>query len=219
MPIILPGVEEGGDDTLPTVTDYASLKGSIAGWLHRSDLTDNIPEFVQMGENRIYRDLRVRQMEAALSATISAGVIAAPTGYLEMKFAYVNASPVQRLERKDAEWIYRNYPTRSAEGIPKFFAREAGNFIFGPYPDSAYTVSGLYYRRLEALSGTNTTNWLIEDVPDMLIFASLCEAAPWMRNDERIAVWEQKYKQIKDRVQTNDEQEEFSGSPISVTRG
>lgn len=202
---------------MAAITDFATLKTEVAAWLNRSDLTNEVPGFIQLGEFRVYRDLRVRQMEAALSAAISSGVLAVPTGYLEMKFAYINGSPMQKLQRKDAEWIYYNYPTRSADGTPRFFAREATNFIFGPYPDSGYTVKGVYYKKLDALSVSNTSNWLVTDVPDLILFASLCEAAPFLQDDTRVALWEKKYEQIKRRVQVNDEQEEFSGSPIQVT--
>lgn len=203
---------------MAAITDYASLITEVGAWLHRgTSLDDEIEGFIQLGENRIYRDLRVRQMETALSSTIASGVIAVPSGYLDMKFAYINGSPMVKLQRKDAEWIYYNYPTRSADGTPRFFAREATNFIFGPYPDSAYTVKGVYYKKLDALSDSNTSNWLITDVPDLILFASLCEAAPWTQDDARIPLWEKKYAQIKDRVQRNDVEEEFSGSPLATT--
>lgn len=199
------------------IIDYATLKSEVAAWLHRSDLTDQIPGFIQEGENRIYRDLRVRQMETTFTDTIANGTIATPASYLEMKYLYVNASPVTKLQRKDAEWIYLNYPTRSSSGVPKFFAREAETFIFGPYPDSTYTLNGCYYKRQAALSDTNTTNWLITDAPYLILFASLCEAAPWIQNDERVVLWERKYEQIGKQLQINDEREEFSGSPLQVT--
>lgn len=199
---------------MAAITDLTSLKAEIAGWLHRADLTAEIPGFIQLGENRIYRDLRVRQMETSLSTAISSGTIAVPTGYVEMKYAYINGSPMVKLQRKDAEWIYHNYPTRSADGTPRYFAREAETFIFGPYPDSGYTVKGVYYKKLAVLT---TTNWLTDDVPDLILFASLCEAAPWTANDERIGLWEKKYAQIAARVQQQDDTEEFSGSPLSMT--
>jgi hypothetical protein len=213
MPIIVPDSGATGS----TIVDFASLQAALASWLNRSDLTATIPDLIALGELRIYRDLRVRQMETAFSTAISSGVLAVPTGYREMKYAYVSGSPMMKLQRKDAEWIYQNYPTRSADRQPKFFAREAENFIFGPYPDTNYTVNGVYYKRLTALSDSNTSNWLITDVPDLILFASLCEAAPYLQDDARIVIWEKKYAQIKDRVQTNDEQEEFSGSPLAAT--
>lgn len=202
---------------MTTITSWATLKTEVANKLHRSDLTSDIPLFIQLGESRIYRDLRVRQMETALSSVIASGVIAVPSGYLELKNAYVNSTPTAPLIRKDAEFIYNRYPTRSADGKPIYIAREGTNFIFGPYPDSAYTINGIYYKKLDLLSDSNTSNWLITDAPDLILLASLAEAADWLRDDPRIAQWEAKYRAIKDRVQRRDEDEEFSGSPLAAT--
>lgn len=204
---------------MATITSYATLQTELAAILHRSDLTTQIPGFIQLGELRIYRELRVRQMEATFSTAIASGVIAIPTGYIELKNAYVNGSPMRSLEKKDVEWIYYNYPTRSADGTPRYIAREASNFIFGPYPDSAYTIKGTYYKKGTALSqdGSADQSWLITDVPDLTYFAALCEAAPWLKDDARIPIWEQKYALLKKAIQSQDSNEEFSGSPLQMT--
>lgn len=201
-----------------SLSSYSDLKATIAQRLsRRTDLTAYIPDYIALGEARIYRELRVRQMETAFSGVIAAGVIAIPTGYLELKNAYVSGTSVQKLERKDAEWIYAKYQTRSADGQPRFIAREAGNFIFGPYPDSAYTVSGIYYKKLDALSDTNVSNWLVTDAPDLLLYASLIEAQIDIQGDDRIGLWEGKYAQAKAAIVRESDNEEFSGSPLSST--
>lgn len=200
-----------------SIASYSELKTSVANWLKRADLTTYIPDLIAFGELRIYRDLRIRAMETALNTAISSGVLAVPSGYVEMKHAYINATPVQWLQRKTAEWIYQKYPTRSSDASPKYFAREADNLIFGPYPDSGYTVKGIYYKKLDALSDSNTTNWFTTNAPDLLLFATLCEAEPFMKNDARMMLWEQKYEAVKNAVQKRDDQEEFSGSVLAVT--
>lgn len=206
---------------MAAITSYATLQTEIAAQLHREDLTTQIPGFIQLGELRIYRDLRVRQMETALSSTISSGVIAVPTGFLEFKNVYVNSSPVQPLQKKTVEWIYDKYPTRSSDSVPKYIAREATNFIFGPYPDSAYTIKGVYYKRLDTITQSMSadSSWLITDVPDLTYYAALCEAAPWIRDDQRIPIWETKYAQLAMRIQKQDDNEEFSGSILQITAG
>jgi hypothetical protein len=200
-----------------SISSYSELKTAVSTWLARSDLTSYTGDLVALGEKRIYRDLRIRAMEASLSSTIAAGVIAVPDGYVAMKYAYVEANPIGKMQRKDAEWIYEKYPTRAADGQPRYFAREADNFIFGPYPDSTYTIKGVYYKRLTALSDANPTNWFITNSPDLLLFAALCEAAPFLKADNRIQIWETKYKMVKDSIQLEDDQEEFSGSPLAMT--
>lgn len=198
------------------LTNYTTIKAVIQDYLDRSDLASQLTDFMTLAENRIYRDLRVSAMETALSATISSGTIAAPTGYLEMKYAYINTSPTSPLQRKDLSYIYTNYPTRSADGKPVYYAREGANFIFGPFPNSNYAVAGIFYKKLTALSGTNT-NFITADIPEALIFGALVEAEPFLQNDERISVWETRYQQTIKSAQDQDDGESLSGSPLTVS--
>jgi len=201
------------------ITSYATLKTSIADYAHRTDLTAPIIEFITDAESRIYNDLRLRCMETAFSEAIASGTVAVPSGFLEWKYLYVDGSTAQKLTRKDAEWIYTNYPTRSASGKPVYFAREAETLIFGPYPDSAYTIKGVYYKRLAALSDSNTTNWFITDAPDLLRYAALAEAAFWTKDERDMNTFEAKYQMIKSRLESTERKEAFSGSVLSVSRG
>lgn len=199
------------------ITDYASLQTAIATTLHRNDLTALIPVFIADAEERIYNDIRIQAMEASYSQAIASGVVTIPAGFLEWKFLYVDSA--HKLTRKSAEWIYTNYPTRAAEGTPVFFAREGGSLIFGPYPTDGLTVKGLYYKRLPALSDSNTTNWLIENAPDLLRYAALTEAAVHTRDADAHQLFDGKTVQLVKRVQRTDDREAFSGSVLSVTRG
>lgn len=201
------------------INSYSTLKTAISNWLANDQLTQYLGDFITLGEARIYRKLRIRCMEASLSSAISSGVVAVPTRYKEMKFCYLDGSPTHKLTRKTADWIYQNYFKRSSSGIPMFFAREAENFIFGPYPDSTYTMKGVYYQSLPALKDSNTTNWFTDNAPDILLFASLCEAEPFMKNDPRIALWESKYQAAETRIQRESDSEELSGSLLMASRG
>ena len=196
---------------------YSNIKASIADYLDRSDLTTQIADFMTLAENRIYRDLRVRAMETALSDTISSGTIAVPAGYLEAKYFYLDGSPIQPLQRKDLSFIYENYPTRSSDAKPVFYAREGANFIFGPFPNSDYTVKGIFYKKLAALAATtNETNFITDDIPAALLFGSLVEAEPFLQNDERLPVWQSRYAEVIRQAQADDDDEALSGSPLAV---
>lgn len=199
------------------ITDYASLKTSIAAFLHRTDLTAIIPEFIADAETRIYNELRVKQMETAYSATMSGGVAAEPSGILEWQWLYLNTDPKRKLDRRDVEWIV--YQFGSNTGKPYYFARNSGNLIFGPSPDSDYALVGSYYKRLAALSDSNTTNWLTDNYPDLIRYAALAEAAPYLQDDERIAVWEGKYQTAKARIERLEKREKTSGSRLATIRG
>jgi hypothetical protein len=194
------------------------LQTAVAAELHRSDLTSYIPDFIVRAESKINSRLRIRQMETTQASTMASGVIAVPTNYIALKHAYISSTnPYQKLERKPAEWIYDNYPTRSAEGQPGFIAREASNFIFGPYPDGNYTVTLLYYNRLAALS--TAVNSVFTAYPSLWLYGALLEAEAFLKDDKRIALWGTMFKGILDMVQAESDQEEFSGSILAVSAG
>jgi len=201
------------------ITSYATLQTSIASFLHRTDMTAIIKEFIADAEIRIANDLRIKAMEASFSEAIASGTVALPSGFLEWKFLYVDGDSAQKLERRDAEWIYTNYPSRSSGGKPVFFSREGETLIFGPYPDSTYTIKGRYYKKLDALSDSNTTNWFITNAPDLLRYAALCEAAPYIQNDARINVFESKYQMAKERIKRTERMEATSGSLLTAKAG
>ena len=77
----------------------------------------------------------------------------------------------------------------------------------------------LYYKRLPALSDSNTTNWLIENAPDLLRYAALTGAAVHTRDADAHQLFDGKTVQLVKRVQRTDDREAFSGSVLSVTRG
>jgi len=202
-----------------SISTYAELQTAVGNWLNRADLTSYIPDLIMLGERRIYRKLRIRAMETALNSAIASGVLAVPATYIELKSARIDGTPTQPLERKSVDAIYHKYPTRSSQGRPVAIAREGSNFIFGPYPDSNYTVKGIYYARLTALSASNTTNWFTENAPDLLLWAALAESEVFLKNDERILVWESKYQAAAKDVQDEDDRENSSGSPLYARAG
>ena len=59
------------------ITSFTTLKAAVEDYLDRTDIPGPITDAIMFGENRIYRDVRVADMEKALSATTSSGVITA----------------------------------------------------------------------------------------------------------------------------------------------
>lgn len=204
------------------ITTYSELKTAVSRWLGGSDestaftngMDATIDDLVTVGEARIFREAKTKDTEASLSTAISSGVIAVPSDYLSLKYAYIDGTPVQTLERRSAQWIYENCPTRSSSGKPRFIARETTNFIFGPYADSGYTVKAVYYKKLAALSTTNHA--LFTNNPDLYLFGCLAESTILIGRDDRIPLWEGKYQKILADVNGYARAEDASGSPIRM---
>ena len=199
-----------------SITTYSDLQTAVGNWMQRSDLTTIIPDLIMLGEKRIFRDVRVRDMEAALSVTIASGVAALPVDFVELKHAYIDGSPIKTLEIRPSDWVYNKFTTRSSDAKPDVVAVEGSNLIFGPYPDSTYTVKGIYYKRLTAVA--SSANALFTNNPDLYLFAALAEAEPYVKNDERVTLWEAKYKQIKDDINAETKRSAFGGTLQVRTR-
>jgi len=199
------------------ITSYATLQTAIADYLNRSDLTTFLPNFTQAAENKLYKNLRIRAMENALNVTISSGVAAVPTSpaYLELKYAYATTTPITKLHRIPPEQIYEKYPVRSGSNIPKYISVEGSNFIFGPYPGN-YTINGIYYGRLTALSGSNTSNWFTDNAPDLLLYGSLLEAESFIRDDPRLATWKALYDLAFKAVRDEELRQKSSGGSLAT---
>lgn len=173
------------------ITNYATLQTEIANTLTKSNLTAEIPQFIQFAENKLYRRLNLRNEETALSVSVSSGTGTVPTDFKALKFAYVNESPVQLLDYITVETLYRDYPVRSGAETPVVMAREGANFVFGPYPKD-FTLSGLYYAKQDPLRTTDPS-WYVTNAPEVLLYGSLLEAEPFIREDARLPVWKAFY--------------------------
>lgn len=192
------------------INTYSTLKTAVADWLDRDDIGDAIGNMISLMESRLYSQLRVRNMEAALSETIASGVITLPTDLIEFKSIYINSSPIQTLEFKSLDWLQSHYPTRSSSGKPKYAALSATTMVFGPYPDSTtYTVAGTYYARPAALSTSNESNFLTTTWPDLLLYGTLLQSAAYLGQDVRLAMWEAAYQDALMRIMRSERREAY----------
>jgi hypothetical protein len=202
------------------INTYTDLKTALANWLARDDLTSYLDDFIDLAEERLGRDLRIRATEATMNVTLAAGVAAIPSDYVQMKHVFIAGQPVQPLEVKESTWIFDQFPTRSGGAKPRFVAEDGPNFVFGPYPDSsAYVLGGQYWKKPAALTTAAPTNEWTDNCPDVLLWACLCESAPFVKDDQRALVWEEKYDRSKNRVMRAEKKRNRKGSRIALDPG
>jgi hypothetical protein len=195
------------------ITNYTSLSQALPAWLDvgTADLSAVISDLITNGEKRIFREVRVPEMETSLNSTISSGVISVPSDFVELKYAYIDGDPTQYVQMVSTSYIYDRYPTRGASGKPVVMARDGSNFIFGPYPDSTYTVKGTYYKRLAAIDATSSPA-LVTSNPDLYLYACLIESEPILGRDRRMPLWESKYRMVKELINGEADRSRFSGN-------
>ncbi len=75
---------------------YSALKTSIANWLNRTDLTDEIAnDFIKLCESDFNAKLRIRQMEQFDDVTINAEKVSVPTGFISVRSFYILSESVK----------------------------------------------------------------------------------------------------------------------------
>jgi hypothetical protein len=200
------------------ISTYSDLKTAVADYLARSDLTSKIPDFITFAENRLRRDLRIRQMLKLVNATMTANdsTLSLPSDFLEMRDIHLNTTPNSALEYLSPNIFYRNADATNT-GVPKRYTLLASDFQFAPIPDSAYNVRMLYYAAPAYLSDSNTSNVFLANCADALLYASLGEAEPYIMNDERLNTWAALYQRAIDTINASDDRGEYAGVPLTMT--
>lgn len=201
--------------------NYTAYRSNILTWLDIGDSTAitnaHLDDIIVAAENKINREVRSREQETIINSTITAGVMAVPSNYVALKSARIDGTPTKPLKRVSVDAMYTSYPTRASDGKPEAIAREGSNFIFGPYPDSAYTVKGIYYQRMEPLA--TTLHALFTNNEDLYLWAALSESEAVIGRDKRIALWEAKYQAAKNALNNEDFNEAASGGGLAIRLG
>ena len=198
-------------------TTYSDLKTSIAGYLARSDLTTQIPDFITFAENRLRRELRIRQMLKSVTTSTVSGdsTVEIPSDFIEIRDFVALTNPIQPLSYSSPSAL-SNDPRASEVGVPKSYTILASEFLLSPPPDGVYTLRLLYFAAPAYLSSSNASNVFLNVAPDALLYAALIEAEPYLMNDARINTWGTMYDRAIASLAKSDEQGQYSGVPLAM---
>ncbi len=100
-----------------------------------------------------------------------------------VRFGEIEIVPPEMLAAKKASLGTASFP-RFASVIAN-----GAKLRLAPAPDQAYAVKTYYVGSLTTLSDTDKVNWLLTAHPDIYLYASLVESAPYLKDDERVALW------------------------------
>lgn len=197
------------------LTTYAELKTSIGDWLNRSDLTSVIPDFISLAEAQIERTLRARQMIVRANASFDAQYGAVPSDFLEAKsLKLTSTNPQSPLSFLSIDALDAEMTKHTASGKPKYFGVVGGQLRIVPTPDATYTTELTYYAKLTKLSTSVASNWLLASSPDIYLYGSLLQAAPYLQDDARIQTWATLYERALNDLQTADDRGASSGGAL-----
>jgi hypothetical protein len=179
---------------------YDSLLVDLRRYLERgfteaSDqiVFDQLPRLITLGERRIARELKIEGFIRAVNLTLSIGV----STYLKpdrwRDTASMNIAGSSIFSRS-YEYCRNYWPDESETATPEFYADyDYQNWLITPTPNAASNLEILYYEQPALLGDDFQSNWLTEYAPDVLLYAALLEATPFLKNDERVPMWREMY--------------------------
>tara|TARA_B100000989_G_C19509798_1_gene458389 strand:+ start:1068 stop:1742 length:675 start_codon:yes stop_codon:yes gene_type:complete len=201
------------------LTNYTALKTSIANWLNRSDLTSEIADdFIVLTEADFNSKLRVRKMIASADITINSETAALPTGFLQVRDFFILSGNTKYPLRYMTPPQMDQVKGTSTTGIPQAYTILGDNFRFMPKPDNTYTGKLNFYKKFDALSNSNTTNFILTDHPAIYLYGSLFHAANFLGgyNPQQVQTWQSMFATAMERLEQNDREDQFSGSPLQI---
>jgi len=198
---------------------FAGLKATIADYLNRDDLTSVIPSFITIAEAKFNRKLRTRQMVKRANGQIETAFFAYPSDWLQAKEFQLNTNPIVRLQFVTEAYGDELKSNRYVStGQPVYYTITGSQLEFIPTPDTTYSAELTYYAKIPALSDSNTSNWLLAYAPDLYLYGALLEAAPYLKDDERLAVWSQMYINSLGDIEVADQRASVSSTPLVRAR-
>lgn len=196
--------------TTASVMTYDSLVENIQSYLNRTDTAtiEKIPLFIMLAEQIIASQIKflgnLTVNESAM--TTGTNVIDKPVRWHKTVSMNITVAGVKQpvLIRK-YEYLREYWPDDTQEGLPKFYADyDYTHWLVAPTPDDDYTFEVLYYERVQPLDSSNQTNWFTIYAPQALLYGALLQAMPFIKNDERVALWQQQYDLIMQTLTAED---------------
>lgn len=208
--------------TLAPIVDYPTLLAAIKGWVDRTDFDQVAPVLVGLAHAKLNRVLRVRDMLTRSLATIDAGAqfVDLPDDFIEMKRVRPVSSPAARpLEVMTPEQIALRQAENTTSALPTHFALLSTEIEIAPSPTGDFDMEVLYYGATPPLSDTAPTNWIVVKWPEAYLFGALVESAPYLRDDDRMALWQSRFNSIIDEIQAADDRAQLAGARMTNRRG
>jgi hypothetical protein len=165
---------------------YGTLKADVTSFTQRDDLTDVIPTWIRYATAQFSRVLRVPQMETRDIRTLTSEYVSIPSDFLEV--ISITRSDGEEL-RYIARPAFSSYSAQNITPDPQVYTVEDYQFRFLPAPSvsAPLTVTILTYERLPEFTTDASSNWMLDEHPDLYLLGTLLFARAWLHDDERLA--------------------------------
>jgi len=191
------------------VMTYDSLTSTVLQYLERKDqaVVDAIPTFITLCEFEVAQEIKTLGQLTVANATVTPNnpVLAKPARWRKtVSMSINNGSNMQPVFLRKFEYLKNYWPDPTQTDTPMYYAdTDYEHWYLAPTPDQAYEFEVLYYERIAPLSSTNQTNWLTQYAPNVMLYGTLLQAMPFLKNDAR-AIFQQKYTEAITALKSED---------------
>ena len=198
---------------------YAELKTNIANFLNRSDLTSQLDFFIDATEAEFNRRLRVKDMIKRATATADSQYLSLPTDWLEAINVQLDGNNFTPLMQQSIESldIYRK-SVDNVSNQPVYYALVDNTIELAPTPDTSYTLQLTYFGTIDALSDSNTSNFISNSYPDAYLYGALKHASIYLMEDDRVALFTQQFEKALEEMRLEQEKAEFGKGSLMQRR-
>lgn len=192
------------------VLTYDNLVNLVQQYLERTDaaVVNFIPTAITMAEFEIAQEIKTLGQLQVVDSNMNAGsaVIAKPARWRKTVSMTLAVSGVkQPMFVRKLEYLNNYAANATATGTPLYYADyDYDHWFIAPTPDQAYAFEALVYTRLQPLASDNQTNWLTQNAPNAMLFGTLKQTAPFLKDDARLAVWKGMFDEALAALKTED---------------
>ena len=192
---------------MATTMTFTTLQEDVRRYLERGSslasdevVYEQLPRLINLAERRIARELKVQGFINVVNGTLTSGqaVYDKPDRWRDtVSFSIgtgTSNNTYKTLFTRDYEYLRQYWPDATQTDEPVFYSDyDYSHWLISPTPDDDYPFEILYYELPALLDDSVQTNWITEFAPQLLLYGTLLEATPFLKNDERIPVWQGMY--------------------------
>ena len=191
---------------------YDSLTSTVLQYLERTDaaVVAFIPTAIMLAEFEIAQDIKtLGQLLVANGAmNINNPVIAKPARWRKTVSMTLTTTAGQKqpMYLHKLEYLSSYASDVTALDTPLYYADyDADHWFVAPTPSAAFAFETLCYTRLPPLASDNQTNWLTQNAPNAMIYGTLKQTAPFLKDDARLQVWGGLFNAALEALKTEDQ--------------
>ena len=192
------------------VMTYDSLVDDISTYLERTDQAtlEKIPTFIMLAEQVIATELKfLGNLTVAESTMVQSDpVIQKPARWRKTVSLNVTVGGKKfPVFLRKYEYLREYWSDATQTDVPKFYCDyDYDHWLIAPTPAEDFAYEVLYYQRVQPLDSSNQTNWFTQNAPQAMLYGTLLQAMPFLKNDERIPMWEAQFNKVIEVLKIED---------------